>query len=191
MGAGKWMVLLLVAGTGTGFVAGGMAAGGMRQLTERFAPHDNAAPQGYVAFNAGPDRSRSDSAMAERHVYNDQEGYPLEGNDGDEYAYAPQPDGPAFRAAPAPGQIVILRGDGWQGPDWQSDDGSDDSNYAQAAPRGRAYAPSPQYAPQYAPDRQMRAPAPAGPPVQDAASAAAARARAAADDVTAAEHGTS
>lgn len=177
MSAGKWMVFMLVAGVGIGVGAAEMANGGMRQWTERFGHSENANEQGLVAFNGAADTSQMRGHMRQ-HEYNDDEGYPLEGNDGD-FAYAPEP---AFRPAP-PGQVVILRAPGWGYDDGRSD--ADDGSYAQAAPRARIYVPDQQYAPSAPP----RTTSPAA-PQQDAAAAAAERARAAAADVTAAEHGT-
>ncbi|WP_395328629.1 hypothetical protein WBP06_13465 [Novosphingobium sp. BL-8H] len=179
MSAGKWMVLMLVAGVGIGVGAANLANGGMRQWTERFGHRDDVADHGLVAFNGASNGDDSQMrGQMRRHEYNDEEGYPLEGNDGD-FAYAPEP---AFRQAP-PGQVVILRTPGWGYDEGRSD--ADDGDYAEAAPRARVYVPGPQYAPSAPP----RAASPAA-PQQDAAAAAAERARAAAADVTAAEHGT-
>jgi hypothetical protein len=175
MSAGKWMVFMLVAGVGIGVGAANLANGGMRQWAERFGQHES-GDQNLVAFagtgDAAPARMRP-------HEYSDEEGYPLQGNDGGDFAYAPEPD---FRPAP-PGQVVILHAPGWGYDDGRSD--ADDGDYAENAPRARIYVPTPQYAPS-APPRMA---APAAPP-QDAAAAAAERARAAAADVTAAERGT-
>lgn len=177
MGAGKWMVLMLATGVAIGVGAANLASGGMRQWNERFAGHEDGGEQAFVAFNGAGEDAQPRGPMR-RHEYSDEEGYPLQGDDGD-FGYAPEPD---FRAAP-PGQVVILRGPAWGYDEAHGD--ADDGNYAEAAPRARVYGPGPQYAPSAPP----RTAAPATPP-QDAAAAAAERARAAAADVTAAERGT-
>lgn len=184
MGAGKWMVVLLVAGFGAGLAAGGVTTGTLRHWVDRFGGPGDDADQGLVAFDDRGDSHRSGQIgrMARpaypQHGYSDDQGYPLEGDD-EGFAQAPEP---GYRDGP-PGRVIIWRGSQW--PDEaQGDDGDwgRDENQAYASqPRARSYAPAPQYAPQ----------APARPSVPqnggDAAASAAERAAAAAADVLAAE----
>lgn len=184
MSAGKWMVLLLVAGVGAGVAAGGFMTGPMRHWAERFGQHDGARSSDLVSFEADGSDGYTARGHGDRHrrVYDDEQGYPLEG-EGEDFAYAQRPDGPAFQHAPSPDQF----GPDWRygPPGWQADDEqeSDGDAYVAPPPRQRSFAPTQQALP----TRRS----PASPPIDDAAAAAAARARAAADDVTAAEHATS
>lgn len=176
MGAGKWMVVLLVAGFGAGLAAGGVTTGTVRHWIDRFGGDHESADQELVAFDDTGDLHGHRQRALPR-TYSDDQGYPLQGED-DGFARAPEP---SYRAVP-PGHVII-----WQGSQWPSDEGRGDGEpddggqgYAPPQPRGRTYAPVPQYAPQ-PPAR------PSVPQGGDAAASAAERAAAAAADVLAAE----
>lgn len=191
------MVLLLVAGggagVGLGVVAGGLTAGPLRQWTERFGQHDTAQGSDFVRFEGAGGEAARDRGSPHGHGYDDEQGYPLEGS-GEDFAYAAPPGAPAFQQAPPPDQMMILQGPdgryrpmGWADRDDPGDD-RDDNADAPPAFRQRQFTPAPQALPL---SRSPAARLPASPPLDDAAAAAAARARAAADEVTAAEHATS